>query len=100
MIHPPHYNDTTESTITTHQYDPRTDSVSEELLNALTTIQECQPTEIDPLAYTIDPEALNALVSPRENGVPRDGACAVKFEHGSHHVRVTNDGSITIQTVE
>ena len=81
-------------------YDPRTDSVTEELVRAVATVHDLDPTELAPLANFVDPDALDALFAPRRNGVPRDGGGSVEFDYADLHVRVEEDGEITIRHLE
>lgn len=45
--------------------------------------------ELPPLYWSIDPDALDALVGSMEDG-------AVEFEYADHEVTVVADGSVTV----
>lgn len=81
-----------------YTYDPLTDSVSEELIRAVAVLDDAAPTELAILADVIDPEALDALFQSRSDGVPRDTPGHVQFEYNDHHVQITTDGTITIDS--
>ena len=49
---------------------------------------------LTPLFETIDPDALNALFSPTQNGDTRTGS--VTFTHDGYEVTVTHAGDITV----
>lgn len=73
-------------------YEPATDSVSEELLQAVATLNDADPSELALLIDTIDPEALDALFQARSNG-------RVIFEYEDYRIRVTADGTIAIESL-
>lgn len=58
------------------------------------------PTEIEPPAYeplyeVVDPEALETLFAPREDGTPR-GSGRVTFEYCGYQIVVSGDGSVDV----
>ncbi|SIR92494.1 hypothetical protein SAMN05421858_4576 [Haladaptatus litoreus] len=72
-----------------------TDSVSEELLKAVATLNDADPIELTVLSEFIDPEALDALFGPRASEVPRDTNGRVLFNYDSYYVKVESSGQIT-----
>ena len=80
-------------------YDQNTDSITEELIHTIAEVRESDPSELDALGYTIDPDALNALFSPRENGMARNGTCSVEFSYEGYLIQISNDSTITFRTL-
>jgi hypothetical protein len=76
--------------------DFRWDAVSWEIIAAISTITDTDPTELEPLAAAIDPEALDALFGPRLDGTARDGAVDVRFSYADYRIHVQSDGTLTI----
>lgn len=77
-------------------FDPQTDSVSEELIDAVATLKDADPTELPVLADYIDPDALNTLFQPREDGKPRDTDGCVHFEFDAYIIRIQTVGTMTL----
>lgn len=84
----------------THEYDPLTDSASEELVNTVAAIDDTPPRELEPLGDFVDPDALDTLFRSRSDGSPRDSAGEVSFEYIGYLVNVSNDGAITVRLAE
>ncbi|WP_418771156.1 HalOD1 output domain-containing protein [Halorientalis halophila] len=59
-----------------HQQPNPTDKV----VRAVARAQDCTSTDLPPLAYVLDPEALDSLVQ---------SGSTVKFEYNGHHVTVS-----------
>lgn len=77
-------------------FDPETDSVSEELINAVATLNDATPDELAILAHFIDPDALDALFRPLSDGTRRDTEVRVSFTYDNYTVEVQQDGTITL----
>ena len=77
-------------------FDPESDSVSEELLTTLLTINDADPTELEALADSVDPDALDTLFEARPNKARSDSVIVAGFEYAGHTVVIRNDGTITI----
>lgn len=75
------------------EFDRETTSPSAAVITALSAVVDADPTELAPLQYAVDVDALNALVSP--NGRPRPDV-SVSFRTDGHAVTVRGDGSTTI----
>ncbi|MDQ2048949.1 HalOD1 output domain-containing protein [Natronolimnohabitans sp. A-GB9] len=78
-----------------------TDSVCYEVIAAIAEREGVDPTEIEPPEYdalydVINPEALEALFAPREDGTSR-GTGRVEFEFSGYHVVVTSDGDVDVR---
>ena len=80
----------------TTTFDPDVDSVSEELITAIASSNDADPTELEILAHSIDPDALDALVSSHSEVQGRDGHLQVRFRYAGHVVSVDSDGTISV----
>ena len=94
--HPDESDDDTYQT----EFDPLTDNVSEELIKAVATLNDADPTELALLAEFIDPEALDALFRPRPDETPRDTDGRVVFNYDAYHVRIDSSGTISLHHTE
>lgn len=77
-----------------------TKSLSYEVIAAVAEQEGVQPTEIEPPEYdalyeAINPEALDSLFAPRENGATRTTG-RVEFNYCGYHVIITSDGEVEI----
>lgn len=77
-------------------FDPASDSVSEELLTTLITINDADPTDLEALTDSVDPDALDTLFEARPNNTRSDSDISVGFEYAGHTVVIRNEGTITI----
>jgi hypothetical protein len=73
-------------------------SLSYNVVVAVAEREGVEPTEIEPPTYealydAINPEALDSLFAPRENGVHRASG-QVEFEYCGYRVVVTSDGDV------
>lgn len=83
--------------ITYHRpFDPETDSVSQELIDAVATINNADPTEMEILAQFIDPDALDSLFQSRPEGSSRDVNGEIRFEYDTFTVIIDSDGIISL----
>jgi hypothetical protein len=82
------------------EFDPITDSISEELIKTVATLNNADPAELALLADFIDPDALDALFKPQIDGTPRETDGQVEFSYDSYHVTVDSDGTITLEYAE
>lgn len=71
------------------------DSVTREVVEAVATVTGLDPTEFDPLATAIDPDALEALFAPRDGGERRDRGY-VQFPVAGHDVTVYAHGEVVV----
>ena len=88
--------------LTGNQSNQRTPSLSLEVITAIAEQEGVDPTEIvppkyEPLYDVCNPEALDALFAPRENGAPR-GRGKVSFTFCEYDVVVTSDGTVDVTT--
>ncbi|SIR63511.1 hypothetical protein SAMN05421858_3033 [Haladaptatus litoreus] len=103
MTEHPHSNDEhkqTDDAAYQTEFDPITDSVSEELVRAIATLNDADPTELALLWEFVDPEALDALFGPRAAGNPRETNGRVSFTYDAYHVRIDSSGQITFHQSE
>ncbi|WP_227355882.1 HalOD1 output domain-containing protein [Haladaptatus salinisoli] len=82
------------------EFDPSTDSASEELITAIATLNDADPAELALLAEFVDPEALDALFGPQMDGTPRDTTGHVVFNYDAYHVRIDSNGKISLRRTE
>lgn len=79
-------------------------SLSFEVIAAIAEREGVDPTDIEPPAYealydVINPEALDSLFAPREDGTPRSTG-TVEFLFCGYHVTVTSDGTVDVAESE
>lgn len=55
-----------------------------------------EPPEYEPLYEVLNPEALDALFAPREDGTPRTNG-RVEFSYCGYQVTVTSDGDVHVR---
>ncbi|SFS78718.1 HalOD1 output domain-containing protein [Halostagnicola kamekurae] len=75
-------------------------SLSFEIIAAIAEKEGVEPTAIEPPEYeplyeVLNPEALDALFAPREDGTPRSKG-RVEFPYCGYRVTVSSDGEITV----
>lgn len=75
-------------------------SVSFDVIAAIADEEGVDPMDIEPPEYdalydVINPEALDALFAPREDGTAR-GSGRVEFDFCGYHVAVTSDGEVDV----
>lgn len=79
------------------QYDRLdTEPLSVAIVDAVATFRNRDVTELEPLHYTIDTDALERLFEPRADGL-RDGG-SVTFEYSDCLVTITAAGEIRIDS--
>ncbi|ELY57626.1 hypothetical protein C493_09101 [Natronolimnohabitans innermongolicus JCM 12255] len=79
------------------QYD-RLDAepLSVAVVNAVATFSDEPVTDLEPLHYTIDTDALERLFEPRADGVRAGGS--VTFEYTECLITVSADGQIRVES--
>lgn len=70
-------------------------TVSERVVEAVAREVGVEPTELDSLYETLDPDALNALFAERP-GRSQRSAVRVTFEYVGHPVTVSEDGAVEV----
>ncbi|ARS88717.1 HalOD1 output domain-containing protein [Natrarchaeobaculum aegyptiacum] len=79
-------------------------SLSFEVIAAIAEREGVDPTDIEPPTYealydVINPEALDSLFAPREDGTPRSTG-TVEFLFCGYHVTVSSDGTVDVAEPE
>lgn len=82
----------------------RQQSLSFEIIEAVAEREGVDATEIEPPEYealydVLNPEALDSLFAPREDGTPRNPG-RVEFTFCGYDIVVTSDGEITVLEAE
>ena len=75
------------------QFDQEKTPASIAIIATLADVMDTDPVDLRPLHSTVDPDALDALVHPR-NGM--NGDTHITFTHEGHEIRVHSYGVITI----
>ena len=95
-----------EASIDLFEYDPEADTYvttlewtrhdpSVAVVELLARILEVDPDDLEPLASSIDPVALDALLGGHRRR-SRSGECSVSFAYVGHWVTVSSDGRVEI----
>jgi hypothetical protein len=71
------------------------DPLTVTVLSLLSEATGDDPVEMEPLNNCVDPDALNKLFSPRQDGTPRHGG-SVSFDVNGHTVTVYSDGEVAV----
>lgn len=80
------------------QYDRLSDdSLSVTVAEAVATVAGTDVTELEPLHYAIDTDALERLFEPRANGLRTGGT--VTFEYCDCTVTVTAAGEVVVESI-
>lgn len=90
-------DDTPDAYVTS--FDSSPESVFLAVVLAVSDVSEAEPTALPPLYSVVDPDALDALVTPTGSSPP-DQTVSVSFVFDEHPVTVTNDGVIAVQRPE
>lgn len=67
------------------------------IVETVASVRDTEPTELEPLSSTVDPDALNTLFAPGGGG-PEMGL--IQFEYENCLVSVTADGDVSVAPVE
>lgn len=80
-----------------HYHSAEEGSLTESVLEAVAAVEEVSPAELEALTSRIDPDALDAIFSPRLDGTPRlEGT--VQFPLHGNLVTVYATGEILVQS--
>ena len=71
----------------------RSERVSERVITSLAAVTGTEPTALDPLYDSIDPDALDRLVDHARDS---DGTHEISFFHAGHEITVSSAGTIRI----
>lgn len=81
-------------TVSTYEVDDN-QTLSEGVVVAVTDLLDTDPAALDPLAESIDPDALNGLFADQFDGTPRSTG-TIRFSFSDHEIVVSGDGQISI----
>jgi hypothetical protein len=81
-----------------HTFDPATGNVTEELVLAVAAVTNSNPTTLNHLSDTLDPDALDAIFSTPDGGTRRLTERRLRFEYEGYHVQITADGTIMLDS--
>ncbi|OIB58893.1 HalOD1 output domain-containing protein [Natrialba sp. SSL1] len=92
---------TSQSPVSKGEYTVQYDRLDDEPLSvtiatAVATVCNADATELEPLHYAINADALERLFEPRANGLRNEGS--VTFEYNDCLVTVTADGTIRVES--
>lgn len=80
-------------------YDWSSTAPSTGVVETVATAGDREPTALEPLYASVDPDALDALV--RSNGTrPTDGDVTVTFAFAGHEVTVSANGAVVVRPLE
>lgn len=72
---------------------PPSTPISNQVIQTVADAKGSDPVELRPLADVIDPDALDALFTPRS-----DTKKTLQFEYEGYTVTVTHEGSVTLKS--
>lgn len=75
------------------------DSISTAVTSAVARLADVEATDLEPLARSVDPDALEALFRPTFDGHPRPGG-RVTFPFAGYEVTVRADGTVVARPRE
>ncbi|USZ67629.1 hypothetical protein NGM10_12940 [Halorussus salilacus] len=88
----------TVSSNETRQYEVESGArVSETVVEAVSAASNLDPAAMDPLAESVDPDALDALFADRYDGTPRLGG-VVRFSFSGYDVTVTDGRLVSVSS--
>ena len=77
----------------------RTESVSTAVVCAVSAVEGREPCSLQPLAYVLDPDALDAIFESRWDGQPRTGG-RLSFIYSDCRVSVDNGEYLTVEPIK
>ena len=80
------------------EFDWSSRTPSEGVIETVAIAADAEPTAIDPLYNSVDPDALDALVRSNGRG-PKTGDVTVTFTLDGHEVQVRSDGVVIVLPV-
>lgn len=94
-IHPQNGIDQQTETYTAHHDWDGAEPITTTVLSVLSEATGDDPIEMEPLNDCVDPDALDKLFSPRQDGTPRHGG-SVSFDVNGRTVTVYSDGEVAV----
>ena len=83
-----------------NESDWETESVTATVVEAVATATNTPVTELDPLYNVINPDALNLLYTPTNDGNQRQNNGQITFPYNDCEVTVHADGEVTVTPVQ
>lgn len=75
------------------------ESVSTAVVRAVSAVEGRDPSSLQPLAYVLDPDALDTIFETRSNGKPRTGG-SLSFVYSNCRVTIDNGEYLTLELLE
>lgn len=76
-------------------FDPQSENVVQVIVNAVATIRNVRPNELEPLQHAIDPDALDRLIGSPTTG--RSVDLEVTFVYHELEITVHGDGDVWLE---
>lgn len=73
-----------------------TESVTTTVINRILAREDVSSTDVTPLYEVIDPEALDTLFAPKQDGSRRSTTGRVSFEYQGYRVTITSVGEVEL----
>jgi hypothetical protein len=80
-------------------YDSSTESVCMAIISTVAAVSETDPSELEPLYPVINPDALNALFSSKQDGRSRTGG-EVRFTYCGYEITATSNSDVQVAPTE
>lgn len=80
------------------EFDGTTRSASEATVSAVAVASDCDPLALPPLYASVDPDALDRLVTPTGNGTRRP-TTSISFEYADNEVAVNGHGTVEVSPI-
>jgi hypothetical protein len=81
------------------EFDWSSRAPSEGVIETVAIAADAEPTAIEPLYNSVDPDSLDALVRSNGRG-PKNGDVTVTFTLDGHDVQVGSDGVVIVRPVD
>lgn len=75
------------------------ESVSTAVRRVVSAVKGCEPSELEPIAQSVDPDALDDLFQTQEDGPSRTGG-RVSFVYSGCHISIDNGEYLTIEPLD
>lgn len=75
------------------------ESVSTAVRRVVSAVKGCKPSELEPIAQSVDPDALDDLFETQEDGPSRTGG-RVSFVYSDCHISIDNGEYLTIEPLD
>ncbi|WP_152031308.1 HalOD1 output domain-containing protein [Natrarchaeobaculum aegyptiacum] len=66
------------------------------VVELIARLLDADPTDLEPLAWSIDPSALDAILQGQQEG-PSTTPCTVDFSYLGHRITVSSDGRVEVE---